>query len=289
MDMEAKMREDMNLRNAKIAYLESSLNRQVQDRMRSAISALTSTYVRSHITMKQDAFRKWIEFLRYLEQEKHRKAQLTLAMWKRGENVTKDLLLCAIAKWKRFVRNIKNSDRKRRLLSRLKARTNIHLESSYFSRWKKWVQDRVGARSLGHLRKERVKHGLRILSHISTRRFDRSILRAFRTWVDRTWRLRLGKKYLVALMESLREFRDAALRDAFEAWRDAMRLVRTQNLLSQLAKTTVALDSRVARTDSRRLPPRSPRLPPPTSPLFDNDNENDEFDDVGFDTVEEGD
>jgi len=194
------------------------------------------------------------------------------------------LILCALSKWKRFVRQTKESERKRRLISRLKARTNIHLESSYFSRWKMWVRDRVGARSLGHLRIERLKHGTRILSHILIRRTDRSIRKAFRIWVDRKRRVRLGEKYLVAIMNGLREFRDAALRDAFEAWRDATRLVRTQDLLSQLARTTVALDNRVGRVDARHpLPPKSPRFPPPTSPIYTDD----EFDDGGFDTVEE--
>ena len=198
--------------------------------------------------------------------------------------MTKDLILCALAKWKRFIRQTKESERKRRLISRLKARTNIHLESSYFSRWKTWVRDRVGARSLGHLRIERLKHGTRILSHISIRRTDRSIRRAFRTWVDRKRRVRLGEKYLIAIMNGLREFRDAALKDAFEAWRDATRLERTQDLLSQLTRTTLALDNRVGRVDARHpLPPKSPRLPPPTSPIMTDD----EFDDGGFDTVEE--
>lgn len=234
--------------------------------------------------MKQDAFRKWQEFLMQQEEERRVRARLTLAMWKRGEAVTKDLILCALAKWKRFVRCTKESERKKRLVSRLKARTNIHLESSYFLKWKNWVRDRVGARSLGHLRTERLKHGVRILCHIHLRRSDRSIRRAFQRWIDRKRCLRLGKKYLIAIMNGLSEFRDAALRDAFEAWRDATRLVHTQDLLSQLARTTLALDSRVARTDARLpLPPRSPRLPPPTSPILTDD----EFDDGGFDTVEE--
>lgn len=48
-EAESKLNSEMELRNAKIAFLESSLNRQVKDRMRSAISMLTSTYVVSHI------------------------------------------------------------------------------------------------------------------------------------------------------------------------------------------------------------------------------------------------
>ena len=46
-EAESKLNSEMELRNAKIAFLESSLNRQVKDRMRSAISTLTSTYVLS--------------------------------------------------------------------------------------------------------------------------------------------------------------------------------------------------------------------------------------------------
>ena len=288
---EAKMKflADQELQNSKIAFLQASLNRSVQERMRNAISSLTSQYVRSHLDMKRFGFERWNNFVVQEVKAQRKRSRLTMAMWQRGKNVTEDLLLVALTKWKRFVRHCKEEDRKRKLLCRLKARTNIHLESSYFSKWKKWTKDRLGARQLGHLRKEKFCHGLKIIWYVIRRRQDISLRRAFRIWLCRTRDLHMAKRYAIVLVQSLRDWREAALRDAFEAWRDVMRFFRTQDLLSQLAKTTVELDNRVARTDSRL--PSSPIKPAPTTPVrkdeYEEEEEEEFFDDGGFDTVEE--
>ena len=60
-EAESKLNSEMELRNAKIAFLESSLNRQVKDRMRSAISTLTSTYVPSHVSISPNTHAHTLE------------------------------------------------------------------------------------------------------------------------------------------------------------------------------------------------------------------------------------
>ena len=118
-----------------------SLNRQVKDRMRSAISTLTSTYVPSHVSISPNTHAHTLNkpgtCVQMIDETKTR--------FENGKEYLAHSGGTTCSHTHTHTQT-KESERKRRLISRLKLE-RIFISNPPTSRWKTWVRDRVGARN----------------------------------------------------------------------------------------------------------------------------------------------